>query len=165
MNKSVTGILKYALSKEKEGQKFYSSKLNDLKNEITKEIFSYLSEMENGHMDYISNLLDYYSEEKSTDNFDIHMDEFFDIREITDITGSKISDITDELPIVRMAYLIEDDFVKFYELTAEKTDDEKIKNILLKLSEWEKNHRNILLNLYDEMKKQYWNEMGFEPLF
>jgi len=33
------------------------------------------------------------------------------------------------------------------------------------LSSWEKEHRDMLYTLYEEISKQYWDEMGFTPLF
>jgi rubrerythrin len=64
-----------------------------------------------------------------------------------------------------MAFLIEHDFMEFYRKSAESVDSEGEKFVLNHLSDWEKGHRDMVQQLYDERMKEYWNEMGFEPLF
>jgi rubrerythrin len=64
-----------------------------------------------------------------------------------------------------MAYLIEHDFANFYENAAKKTDDLKVKDSLISLANWEKEHRDMLRELYDESMKQFWDDQGFVPLF
>jgi rubrerythrin len=64
-----------------------------------------------------------------------------------------------------MAFLIEHDFMEFYEKAAKQTEDEGEKYVLNHLSQWEKDHRDMIQKLYDEAMKMYWHDMGFEPLF
>ena len=44
-----------------------------------------------------------------------------------------------DLPVLRMAYLIEQDFVEFYEQAAQKTDGE-VRQVLETLAAWERRH-------------------------
>jgi rubrerythrin len=55
--------------------------------------------------------------------------------------------------------------MEFYEKAAKQTEDEGEKYVLNHLSQWEKDHRDMIQKLYDEAMKMYWHDMGFEPLF
>ncbi|WP_211250125.1 ferritin family protein [Mesoaciditoga lauensis] len=167
MNKGVLGILKFALSREIEGMNFYREKVKDVKDREVKEVLEQLSEMETGHVDYIKKLIENVengnpiSEVKAPEQ-DVS---FFNDREKKELTTGKIDDIASELSILRMAYLIEDDFMHFYDNSAEKVEDEDAKKILKALASWEKEHRDMLYSMYEERSKEYWDEMGFTPLF
>lgn len=163
----ILGILKYALSKEKEGNEFYKINKQRVKNSQLKEIFENLSEMEYEHMQYISNLIK-ATEEGNQNLKEIFFEEnisFFESRKKKEIVEKDIEDMTSDLSILRMAYLIEEDFKNFYNNAAENVEDEDAKEILKKLSKWEENHRDTLYDLYRDMMKNYWNKMGFEPLY
>jgi len=166
LNNSFIGVLKYAYVREEEGKNFYKSRMNDLKNEQSREIFEMLTEMESDHMNTIKELI-LNIENEEPFQFD-HLKEaenIFEKRELKEIVGGEVNNLTSDLSIVRMAYLIEEDFVKFYEDAASKTKDENLKEILITLAKWEKSHRDMLNNHYRDLSKLYWSEMGFEPLF
>ena len=166
MNNSFIGVLKYAYVREEEGKNFYKNRMNDLKNEQSKEIFEMLMEMESDHMNTIKELI-LNIENEEPFHFD-HLKEaenMFEKRESKEIVGGEVNDLTSDLSIVRMAYLIEEDFARFYEDAASKTKDDNLKEILITLAKWEKSHRDMLNNHYRDLSKLYWAEMGFEPLF
>jgi rubrerythrin len=167
MNKGALGILKFALSREIEGMKFYQEKVKAVKDPDVKEVLEQLSEMENGHVDYVKKLIE--NVEKGNSILEVKAPEqnpdFFKKRETKEIVGGKVDEIASELSILRMAYLIEDDFMHFYGDSVEKIEDVDAKNVFKMLSSWEKAHRDMLHSLYEEISKQYWDEMGFTPLF
>jgi len=163
----VLGILKYALSREKEGNIFYKNNKDKVKNSQLKEIFENLAEMEYDHMKYIKELIE--TTEKGNKKLnEVIFDEdnsFFETRKKNEIVEKDIEDMTSDLSILRMAYLIEDDFKNFYENAAKNIEDKDAIDILKKLADWEKTHRDTLYALYRDMMKDYWDEMGFEPLY
>jgi rubrerythrin len=163
----VLGILKYALSREKEGNDFYKTNKQKVKNPQLKEIFENLAEMEYDHMKYIGDLIEATEEGNKKLNEIIFEEDnsFFESRKKNEIVEKDIDDMTSDLSILRMAYLIEEDFKNFYDNAAENVEDKDAKDILKKLSNWEKTHRDTLYNLYRDMMKDYWDEMGFEPLY
>jgi rubrerythrin len=167
MNKGVLGILKFALSREIEGMNFYKEKVNDVKDPEVKEVLEQLAEMEDGHVEYITKLIENVEKGKDVSSVKApkQNSSFFENREKKELAGGKIDDIASELSILRMAYLIEDDFMHFYNNSSEKVDDEEAKKILKALGAWEKEHRDMLYSLYEERSKEYWDEMGFTPLF
>jgi len=163
----ILGILKYALSREKEGNLFYKNNKDKVKNLQLKEIFENLAEMEYDHMQYIENLIKTTEEGNKKLNEIIFEEDnsFFEKRKKNEIVEQDIEDMTSDLSILRMAYLIEDDFKNFYDQASKNIEDKDAINILQKLSKWEQTHRDTLYELYRDMMKDYWNEMGFEPLF
>jgi rubrerythrin len=163
----VLGILKYALSREKEGNEFYKTNKLKVKNPELKEIFENLAEMEYDHIQYISDLIEATEDGNKKLNEIIFEEDnsIFKSRKKNEIVEKDIDDMTSDLSIIRMAYLIEEDFKNFYDNAADNVEDKDAKDILKKLSNWEKTHRDTLYNLYRDMMKDYWDEMGFEPLF
>ncbi|GAB6188501.1 ferritin family protein [Marinitoga arctica] len=166
MKDGIVGILNYALAKEVEGRDFYKSKLETISNTQLKEIFEMLVEMEQGHADYIKKLIEKYEKEKKLDVYFEENDEnLYQKRELKEITGGQIKDMTMDLSIVKMAYLIEDDFMKFYKKAAESVENEEAKKLFEHLAKWEEAHREVLYNMYKELSENYWTEMNFTPLY
>ncbi len=167
MDKGVLGILRFALSREVEGMNFYKEKVKDVKDSEVKEALEQLSGMEDGHVNYITELIKNVEKGNSVSVVNPPRQDmsFFKNREKKELTGGKIDDIASVLSVLRMAYLIEDDFMHFYDESAEKLEDKAAKKILKALSSWEKEHWDMLYALYEERSKEYWDEMGFTPLF
>jgi hypothetical protein len=59
-----------------------------------------------------------------------------------------------DLPVLRMAYLIERDFAEFYEMAAGKAEGEA-KAILRMLAEWERGHERLFKHLHDAAFEEY----------
>lgn len=166
MRDGIIGILKYAYVKEIEGREFYKNKLNSVSNKDLKEIFSMLVEMEEEHAHYIKKLMEKYENEKKLDiNFEEDDSNLFKKRELEEITGGTVEEMTLDLTVLRMAYLIEDDFTNFYKNAAEKVENEEAKKLFKKLSKWEETHRDILYSMYKELSSEYWTKMNFTPLY
>ncbi|GAB4316688.1 MULTISPECIES: ferritin-like domain-containing protein [Pseudothermotoga] len=159
MNEQTKLVLKYALAREIEGRNFYKDWLSKLSNSQLKDIFKQLAEMEQAHAEYIESLL----KDEIDAGLSFQGSQYFENRKLQEI-GEKDEFLTD-LSVLRMAYLIEHDFANFYESAAQKTDDLKMKDSLISLANWEKEHRDMLRELYDESMKQFWDDQGFVPLF
>ncbi len=158
-------ILKFALAREREGAKFYREKMKDMHVKEIREIFEELSRMETDHVAYISKLLEEISRgDEIIFQLDIK-ESIFATRENIELNGISVDSIAGDLSILRMAYLIEKDFEDFYKEKAETVSREEVKELLMKLSAWEEGHKKVLLDLYDILMDEYWNEQQFEPLF
>ncbi|MGD9145644.1 MAG: ferritin family protein, partial [Anaerolineae bacterium] len=59
-----------------------------------------------------------------------------------------------DLPVLRMAYLIERDFAEFYEMAAAKSEGEA-KVVLRMLAEWERGHERLFKHLHDTAFEDY----------
>ncbi|MFP4462076.1 MAG: ferritin family protein [Thermotogota bacterium] len=163
----IVAILKYALAREEDGRSFYLEQIDKVKDKQVKETFQYLAEMEGEHVDYISLLIEKAEKGEKITKTDILPDEehFFTSRKETELPAGRHAEMASDISVMRMAFLIEHDFMEFYQKAAEKIDDEGGKYVLNQLSQWEKGHRDMIQRIYDEKMKKYWHEMGFEPLF
>jgi len=165
--KKALGILEYALAKEIEGMQFYESKAKTVKIKQVKETFEELSEMEKSHADYITSLINEI-EEHDYVHFrqDIDIGQSFRKRAEEEIVYSgDFNALKSDIPVLRMAYLIEEDFMNFYNKAAESVDDEELKKVLKHLAEWEKSHRDMIYKLYQKVAKDYLQHVDVEPLF
>ena len=163
----IIGILKYALAREEDGRAFYLGQIDKVKDKQVKETFKHLAEMEGEHVDYISSLIEKAEKGEKLTATDILPDEddFFVSRQETELPAGRHAELASDISVMRMAFLIEHDFMAFYKKAAEKADDEGEKYVLNHLSQWEKGHRDMIQKLYDDRMKKYWHDMGFEPLF
>ena len=60
-----------------------------------------------------------------------------------------------DLAVLRMAYLIERDFAEFYEMAADRTEDETAKRSLTMLGKWERQHEKLFKRMHDLALEQY----------
>ncbi|HOO33514.1 MAG TPA: ferritin family protein [Thermotogota bacterium] len=155
----IMGILQYALAREEDGRSFYLSQIDKVKDKEIKRLFEYLAEMESDHVDYIASLIEAATGEKGITKEDILPDEdsYFKTREKTELPAGRHAELASDISILRMAYLIEHDFMEFYQKAADETADEGAKFVFNHLSAWEKGHRDMILELYDERMKAYWD--------
>ncbi len=117
MNKGIMGILKFVLSREIEGMNFCKEKVNSVKDKSVKEVFEQLSEMEDGHVTYINKLIESVSKEEPISKVEPPTQnvEFFKRREEKEIVRGKVDDMASDLSVLRMTYLIEDDFINSFQ--------------------------------------------------
>ncbi len=165
MKESVIGILKYALAREREGVSFYSEKLLKAAVPEVKEVLSGLADMEKQHVQFIMELL-----EKGTRGDEISLEtddpaDFFEQRELSELSRFSLESIAGDISVVRMAYLIEKDFEEFYKKASQESQEEDISSVFSELAHWENGHKRALMELYDVLKKEYWDRQGFTPLF
>ncbi|QAV33092.1 Rubrerythrin [Fervidobacterium changbaicum] len=165
----VIGILRFALMREIEGREFYKEKAKKVSSKEVKELLEGLASMEEDHIKFIENLM-----KKVENNVEITLDDaqqaivrtdFFEGREKSEMVNGTLDQMANDLAILRMAYLIEEDFEKFYKESAQKVSDLEMKKILELLGNWENGHKKVLEDAYEEAKRNYWNQQGFEPLF
>ena len=160
----IPDILNMARKFELEGFNFYTTKSNEARYILTKEILNFLAEMEKEHVDFIERLM----EEGKIEEEDVQLDRtenFYEDR----FKSQKLDEITPEgaladLSILRMAHLIEKDFVNFYGKAAENSEDEKSRGLFNMLKKWEESH----LRLVDDMIKLIYEksrlDIGFYPV-
>jgi len=59
-----------------------------------------------------------------------------------------------DLPVLRMAYLIEHDLAEFYEMAASKVVADA-REVLKMLAAWERGHERLFKNLHDKAFEEY----------
>lgn len=155
-------ILKYAMDREKEGQKFFADNAARFTSPVSKALFERLAELEQEHYDFLKEQVDYYSANKSikplNEKILSRKENLFVKREDSEKIEVSLSqsDVPD-LAIMRMAYLIEKDFAEYYKDAAEKAEDEDAKELFTMLSNWELGHEKLFKEEYNRLMEEYMN--------
>lgn len=155
-------IIKLAREMELYGHNFYKNNAGKSQSLQTKSVFERLAKVELGHYNYLSNLLAKY-EGKDVREEDLELpnedpEEFFDKRKESENLDQNLEQsMIPDMNVLRMAYLIEEDFREFYKTMASKVDDKELKEIFMDLSAWEDGHAKIFRGQYDKLMDTYMN--------
>jgi len=156
-------ILKFAMRMEKDGENFYSFYYDKVESEELKQLFSSLSEIEREHYNMLKKKYDELSftdppqviswvVDNSSTAKDPHI-----LSDNSELIQSPES-LNSDLMVIRMAYLIENDFSEFYKNALKIVDDPEAASFLKTLAEWEEGHKNMFYSRYQELLKNYWQD-------
>jgi len=151
----ITKILEYALEREYEGKRFFTENAGRLQNAAAAGAFKAIAVEEQKHIDFIAAQLAAQNAGVSTEMPELPTAGFFaDRAENENIEQSVAESMVADLPVLRMAYLIERDFSEFYAMAASKTEGEAHK-VLSMLAHWEAGHERLFKNLHDKAFELY----------
>ncbi|MGC8902023.1 MAG: ferritin-like domain-containing protein [Fervidobacterium sp.] len=156
-------VLKLAENFEIEGYKFYTQKKNEVKNKTVADIFEYLAQMEKEHTEFIRNLMKLLQEGKEIQPPTQDVKFFKDRYEGQKVSETTMEDDIADISVLRMAYLIEKDFMEFYAKAASNEKNEKVKEILTTLEKWEEGHKKIIEEQISYLIEKNHLELGFYP--
>jgi rubrerythrin len=159
-------IYEYALQREYEGKRFFEENSKRLSHASAVDAFKKLAAEEQKHIEYIQRQVELLDQGHSPD---LEMGEtmeqagFFTSRASSELIEQTISEaMVPDLPILRMAYLIERDFAEFYEQAASRLDlsgDEEdkgnIRKVFEKLAYWERRHEALFKQMHDRAFEEY----------
>ena len=152
-------IYEYALEREKEGKRFFEENASRLSHASAVSAFKRLAGEEQKHIEFIQHLLEALDSGQSA--VEVLSQEiersrsFFELRAVQENVEQTISEaMVPDLPILRMAYLIERDFAEFYEQAASKAEGEA-SLVLRNLGHWERGHENLFKQLHDKAFEEY----------
>jgi len=151
-------IYGYALQREYEGKRFFEHNAERLSSATALGTFKKLAGEEQKHIEFIEAQLNSLgTKEISSIDFGIEMENagFFSLRaDSEDIEVTVAESMVADLPVLRMAYLIERDFSEFYEMAASKADGEA-RAVLEMLARWERVHEALFKRLHDRAFEEY----------
>ena len=151
-------IFEYALQREYEGKRFFDENASRLSHAAAVGAFQQLSGEEQKHIDLIQGLLNNLNSGKSLDSREIQELEnagFFSKRALSEsIDQTVLEAMVPDLPVLRMAFLIERDFAEYYEGAAARTDGEA-KRVLEMLAQWERGHERLFKEFHDKAFELY----------
>jgi rubrerythrin len=154
----VKKIYTYALQREYEGKRFFEQNAERLSHAAAVGAFKTLAVEEQKHIDFITHLLAALEKENSpvtVMSAEIGDAGFFSQRIISEaLDQTVIEAMVPDLPVLRMAYLIEKDFAEFYESAASKAEGEA-KQALSMLANWERGHERLFKMLHDRAFELY----------
>jgi len=151
-------IYEYALSREYEGKRFFEENAGRLNHAAAIQAFKLLAVEEQKHIDFIHSQIAVLEKDQSADSEarqDLDEASFFSTRAYSEgIDQSIVEAMVPDLPVLRMAYLIERDFAEFYTLAAER-EEGPAKEVLLKLANWERGHERLFKQFHDRALELY----------
>ena len=120
--------------------------------------------MEQKHADYIEHLMASVKDGKPLFKLESspEEDKFSERLEQQEINTENLESDLGDYSIVRMAYLIEKDFVDYYLKSAEN-QEENIKEVFLSLAEWEKQHAELMKSKLEMIIEKNSLDLGFYP--
>jgi rubrerythrin len=146
-------IYEYALHREFEGKRFYEENAKRLSHAAAVNAFQQLAGEEQKHIDFIQNQINSLDEGHNTNiDYGLHLDQagFFSQRAQTQFMDQSIAEsMVPDLPVLRVAYLIERDFADFYENSSMQTVGEA-QEVLAMLARWERVHETLFKSLFDK---------------
>ncbi len=152
-------IYQYALSREYEGKRFFEENANRLSHAAAVNAFKQLAEEEQKHIHFIQNQIAILEGQVSNTDYGLVLEQagFFSQRAQSEYIDQSVAEaMVPDLPVLRMAYLIERDFAEFYESTANQVDGDA-KRVLTMLSQWERGHERLFKHFYDKAFEEYSN--------
>ncbi|RQD70103.1 MAG: rubrerythrin [Tindallia sp. MSAO_Bac2] len=166
--KSEKDIIEFAMTMELQGQRFYQSFADQVENETAKIWFKSLAETEKEHYEILKKQYDSLNDNGEwldiSKEIENNPDQsLFDQRKQNEKLDAEQLHSHADLSILRMAYLIENDFAEYYKKAAEQTKDPKGKKLLTTLFEWENEHRRLFYEEYQQAMQSNWFDQGFAP--
>ena len=154
----VHAVLTYALQRELEGRDFFESNAKRMAHAAAASIFRRLVGEERKHIEFVEAMLDRLgaSGEALVDVTETgDAGSFFAARAQSEsLDQTTMEAMVPDLPVLRMAYLIERDLSEFYEMVAAKSQGD-VKRALNMLAGWERTHEKLFKDLHDRLFEEY----------
>ena len=151
-------IYEYALNREHEGKRFFEQNAERLGHAAAADAFKQLAVEEQEHIEFIEaqiNALDKGELPNPSMGIELKKVGFYSQRAESELLDQAVLEaMVPDLPVLRMAYLIERDFAEFYEMAAGKSEGEAKKTLEM-LSVWERDHEQLFKQLHDEAFEKY----------
>jgi rubrerythrin len=151
-------IYEYALQREREGKRFFEQNAERLSHAAAVSAFKKLAGEEQKHIEFIQAqlaALDKGHLPNTALGTEMERAGFFTQRADSEMIEQTVSEaMVPDLPVLRMAYLIERDFAEFYEMAAQQAGEHE-KPVLQMLAAWERRHESFFKQLHDLAFKEY----------
>ena len=154
-------ILEYALQREHEGKAFFESNAGRLQNAAASQAFKAIALEEQKHIEFIQAQLDFIDTKPGASTPEqsslqpLEPTEYFADRAGREMIEQTVNEaMVADLPVLRMAYLIERDFSEFYAQAASRTEGATQK-VLEMLASWEAGHERLFKRMHDDSFEKY----------
>ena len=151
-------IFEYALQREYEGKRFFETNAARLSHAVAVATFTRLAAEEQKHIEFVQAQLNAMASGKTVDlafGEELNRSGAFSQRAASEFIDETVREaMVPDLPILRMAYLIEQDFVEFYEKAAQNAEGEA-RRVLEILATWERRHAAFFKKMHDQAFDEY----------
>ena len=155
---NIRRIYEYALQREREGKRFFAENAERLSHAAAASAFRQLADEEQKHIDFVEaqiRALDEGEQPNTALGMELQQEGFFSQRAESEMLDQTVLEaMVPDLPVLRMAYLIERDFAEFYELAASKAEGDE-QAVLEMLAKWERGHEKLFKRLHDSAFEEY----------
>ena len=152
---NIQKVLEYALQREFEGKRFFEENSARLQSAAAAGAFKAIAAEEQKHIEFIQSQLDALTGDKSAPAPELPTAGFFaDRAESESIADTVMESMVADLPVLRMAYLIERDFAEFYAMAASKVEGDEKKTLDM-LAKWESGHEKLFKKMHDDLFEKY----------
>jgi rubrerythrin len=147
-------VLEYALQREYEGKRFFEQNAERLQNAAAAGAFKAIAAEEQRHIEYIQAQLNALSGGQTIAP-ELPSAGFFADRADSEFIADTVAEsMVADLPVLRMAYLIERDFSEFYAQAASKAEGDAKKTLDM-LAHWEAGHERLFKHMHDKAFELY----------
>lgn len=161
-----TEILKMAILMEHRGKAFYKKVAEQTDNDEVRNIFSIMADEEQIHIDFLSEQFSYYQKNNKLNPEKLSLskaDDSIANTVLSDDLKKKLSASGYEAAAIAAAIDMEKKAITVYSERAESATDQSEKELYQWLSNWEKDHLQILAQLDKELMEQIWYDNSFWP--
>lgn len=152
---NIVKILEYALAREYQGKKFFVEYAGQLQSAEAAGAFKIIAAEEQKHIDFILAQIAQFNPNATAEALQLPDVSYFAERAGSEsIDQTVIESMVADLPVLRMAYLIERDFAEFYSTSAQKAEGEARK-VLEMLAKWESGHERLFKKMHDTLFEKY----------
>lgn len=159
---NIRKVLEYALEREKEGKAFFENNAERLSNAAATGAFKAIAKEEQRHIEFIqAQIRDLEARESGQETAvkpapNLDETEFFANRADKEMIEQTVNEaMVADLPVLRMAYLIERDFSEFYQQAASRAEIGEARLVLEMLARWEAGHERLFKRMHDEAFEHY----------
>lgn len=154
---NVRRIYEYALEREREGYKFFSENAKRFGHAAAVGVFEQLAGEEQKHIEFVQSLLDTLESGGGAERgVALEKEGFFLQRAGSEMLDQTVIEaMVPDLPVLRMAYLIERDLAEFYEMASRQVQDPEARKSLLMLAKWERGHEKLFKGMHDKAFQEY----------
>lgn len=155
---NIEKIYIYALQREFEGKRFFEQNADRLSHATAVQAFRTLVGEEQKHIEFIQSQLEAL-ERGEIPTLELGQPSpesvFFAERATSEMLDQTVAEaMVPDLPVLRMAFLIERDFAEFYEMAAQQAEGEA-RQVLSMLAHWERGHERLFKYLHDQAYANY----------
>jgi len=151
--------LSYALEREREGERFFAQHARQARHASVKAVFERLAAEETQHIRFVQGLLARCGGEAAAgadgEPAVQHDQGFFSERAASEMIEQTTAEaMVPDLPVLRMAFLIERDLEEFYRSAAAQAQGAG-RLALERLADWEAEHARLFKTLHDRVLAEY----------
>jgi len=152
-------IYEYALQREHEGKRFFEENASRLKHAAAVSAFKELAAEEQKHIEFIEAQIAALEKGQTGSaaalSKALEEGNFFSKRAASEMLDQTVLEaMVPDLPVLRMAYLIELDFAEYYTKSAKQAEGEA-KKVLQMLAKWERTHEALFKKMHDQAYELY----------